>query len=96
MLSGFCGVLSINRVLCACTLCGEDFSNDLQPSLSSGLQETDLGADSMGATQDLLGQGVVIHARVLAAHAQQRLVQPRKQSRRCPICCHGLHVAQQS
>lgn len=94
LLSGFCDVLSTNRVLCDCPLCSKESSNGSRPSLSSELQETDLGADSMGATQDLLGQGIVVHARVLAAHAQQRLVQPRKQSRRCPVCCHGLHVAQ--
>ena len=93
VLSGF---LSINHALCDSPLCSKDFSDALHPSLSSELQETDLGADSMGATQDLLGQGIVVHARVLAAHAQQRLVQPRKQSRRCPVCCHGLHVAEQS
>lgn len=49
-----------------------------------------LGAHAVCREEELLGEGGVIHARVLAAHAQQRQVQPREQPRRRPVRRHCL------
>ncbi len=55
-------------------------------------QEAYLRADCVSAAQDLLSQGIVVHACILAAHAQQRLMQPWKEPGCCPIGCHCLHL----
>lgn len=49
-----------------------------------------LGAHMVRGEQQLLGQSGVVHASVLAAHAQQRQVQPRKQPRSRPVRRHRL------
>ena len=51
---------------------------------------TRLGADGVGAAQELLREGGAVHARVLTAHAQQRVVQPGEQPRRGPVRRHCL------
>lgn len=101
-------VTSVQRVLSACLLSYRNslvtscalilpciFEDVLCAVLKSWgkLQRTDLGADCMRAAQNLLGKGIVVHACILATHAQQRLVQPWEEPGCCPIGCHRLQSA---